>query len=79
MSNCLDCDQPCQGRYCQDCSAEHSAPDLTRENGDEPECPDCGGRTSGHGVVCYRCRRVDDIVGNMPDDGLDTESTEVAD
>jgi len=60
MSGCQDCSRPCQGARCPECRVEHSAPDLTREDGDEPECPDCSGRTSGEGVVCSQCRSADD-------------------
>jgi hypothetical protein len=61
MSNCLDCGMPTKKRRCQTCSVEHNAPSA--DDHDDYECPDCGGPTSGDGVTCATCRRVDDIVG----------------
>jgi hypothetical protein len=60
MAGCLDCGMPTQKRRCQTCRVEHNAGDggsLT-----DHECPDCGGPTSGEGVTCATCRRIDDIV-----------------
>jgi hypothetical protein len=74
MSSCLECGVQCTGRWCSECEAEQTAPDLTHPDGEKPECPTCGGRTSGDGVVCAQCRRVDDIVGDFPDDGGDSDS-----
>lgn len=71
MSGCIDCGRPTQKARCETHRVEHSAGDggsLT-----DHECPDCGGPTSGEGVVCNICRRVDDIVGR--NDQSTTEAT----
>jgi hypothetical protein len=54
-----DCGAATTRQQCEDCElAERyeGAPDH-----DDPECPTCGGRTSGAGVECAGCRRGDGL------------------
>jgi len=61
MSRCR-CGRRCSGRLCRDCEADERAAERAEHRRDDyPECPSCGGRTSGEGVTCYRCRRGDGI------------------
>lgn len=76
MSNCQNCGTTTYNgkRWCPECEVEETAPDLTSE--EDHECPDCGGRTSGEGVTCATCRRVDEIVGEFEDYDDPVEVTE---
>lgn len=67
MSNCQKCGCTTQNgrRWCDICSVEETAPDLTTD--DDHECPHCGGRTSGEGVTCADCRRVGHVLNKDMD------------
>jgi len=44
------------GRLCDQCQLETGSAAVHTDHEDLPECPNCGGATSGEGVVCYKCR-----------------------
>ena len=74
MSGCLRCGHRSKGRLCRQCEADERAADRAANRSDDhPECPTCGGSTSGQGVECYRCRRGDGVETDGGQPGSDTE------
>ncbi|GAB3321367.1 hypothetical protein [Haloplanus salinarum] len=62
MSGCVTCGRPTPRRKCRACEIDERAAERAKHRDDDhPECPSCGGRTSGEGVKCYRCRRADGV------------------
>lgn len=55
---CERCGTPTTGRFCRFCEREQRHGDDLDEH-DWAECPQCGGITSGAGIVCATCRRKD--------------------
>ncbi|MFB6114383.1 MAG: hypothetical protein ABEJ58_09835 [Halodesulfurarchaeum sp.] len=54
--SCELCGAPKTRRFCRVCESLDRLEDRLEENREHPECPECGGSTSGAGVRCYRCR-----------------------
>lgn len=59
---CVNCGCPTPRRKCKECALldrveEQANRDAERDR-DWPECPECGGITSGTDVVCANCRTV---------------------
>lgn len=53
--SCEVCGSRCHGRRCATCEKMASAEDQLVDT-ETFDCPECGGRTSGRGVVCASCR-----------------------
>ncbi len=56
---CQQCGCPTPYRICRECERMERAEEQARRSGlglDVADCPECGGQTSGEGVVCWRCR-----------------------
>lgn len=57
---CRKCGCPTQYRICRECELLERAEEAARHEPDtlpgDAECPECGGYTSGEGVICYKCR-----------------------
>lgn len=57
---CTSCGCPTPRRKCRTCSildrAEEQAKRDAARDSDRPECPSCGGVTSGDEIVCADCR-----------------------
>lgn len=56
---CISCGCSTSRRKCRKCATLDRAEERTRRDAadrDWPECPSCGGRTSGSDVVCADCR-----------------------
>ena len=53
--SCELCGSACTGHRCASCKRIARAEDAVADT-ETYECPDCGGRTSGRGVVCASCR-----------------------
>lgn len=69
---CQQCGSQAHGDLCVDCRIDQAAQAADLDRGDDYECPDCGGETSGKDVVCYRCRDShQDGDGDDSDDGED--------
>jgi len=81
---CNKCGSQCQGRLCKFCSLEESrdgtwnpGTDTDNDTGDtDDQCPRCGVTISDRERdICEDCQRVQRIVGDMPDDGLDEDDS----
>lgn len=66
--SCQKCGKDCQGRWCQQCEVEETAPDWTADDTDHDECPRCGGGTHTEGEICHRCERAKEIAPDLSDD-----------
>jgi len=58
---CRKCGCSTPHRICRECERMERAEEQARRSGpglalDVADCPECGGQTSGEGVVCWRCR-----------------------
>lgn len=71
---CRRCGSPTSRRLCKNCSTAVRAENEARHGPDPDwyECPECGGSTSGEGVVCYRCRGDDEGPELRADGGVET-------
>jgi hypothetical protein len=67
MSGCVSCGAPTQRRKCRECALSKRATERAEEPESLPDCPSCGGDTSGEGVTCYKCRgdRVETDAGRV--------------
>jgi hypothetical protein len=70
MSGCVSCGARTPRRKCLECSRSDRLEERARSREETPECPSCGGPTSGDGVECYRCRgdRVETDGGHVVDE-----------
>jgi len=56
QTGCKDCGAQCHGQRCAACEQTRANERNDLGVGDDYECPECGGTTSGPDVVCFQCR-----------------------
>jgi hypothetical protein len=56
MSDCVSCGSPTLHRKCRERRRSEALVETSRDREEFPECPSCGGPTSGEGVERCRCR-----------------------